>query len=139
MEEGSLRCDANVSIRPRGQKEFGTRTEHKNMNTFRNVERDIAYESERQIELVESGGTVVQQTMLWDTAKMETRLMRTKEEAHDYRYFPEPDLPPVRVTSEMLEKVKQELPEMPDIRLNRFISELGLSRVYDVTVNVGPT
>ncbi len=137
MEEGSLRCDANVSIRPRGQKEFGTRTELKNMNSFRNVERAIAYEIERQIELVESGGTVVQQTMLWDTAKMETRLMRTKEEAHDYRYFPEPDLPPVRVTSDMLEKVKQELPEMPDVRLNRFISELGLSEEDAVTLTDG--
>jgi aspartyl-tRNA(Asn)/glutamyl-tRNA(Gln) amidotransferase subunit B len=94
MEEGSLRCDANVSIRPRGQKEFGTRTELKNMNSFRNVERAITYEIERQIELVESGGEVVQQTLLWDPNKLETRQMRSKEEAHDYRYFPEPDLPP---------------------------------------------
>jgi aspartyl-tRNA(Asn)/glutamyl-tRNA(Gln) amidotransferase subunit B len=94
MEEGSLRCDANVSVRPRGQKELGTRTELKNMNSFRNVERAIQFEIERQIELIEAGGEVVQQTLLWDANKMETRQMRSKEEAHDYRYFPEPDIPP---------------------------------------------
>lgn len=134
MEEGSLRCDANVSIRPRGQKELGTRTELKNMNSFRNVERAITYEIERQIELVESGGAVVQQTMLWDTAKLETRMMRSKEEAHDYRYFPEPDLPPVIVTSDMLQNVQNDLPEMPDVRLNRFINELNLSEEDAVTL-----
>ena len=127
MEEGSLRCDANVSIRPRGQKELGTRTELKNMNSFRNVERAITYEIERQIELVESGGEVVQQTLLWDTSKMVTRQMRSKEEAHDYRYFPEPDLPPVIVTKELLDEVKQELPELPTVRLKRFMNEMGLS------------
>lgn len=128
MEEGSLRCDANVSIRPRGQKEFGTRTELKNMNSFRNVERAISYEIERQIELVESGGTVVQQTLLWDPNKLETRQMRSKEEAHDYRYFPEPDLPPVIVTEEMLDDIKNELPELPGVRFDRFVNSLSLSR-----------
>jgi aspartyl-tRNA(Asn)/glutamyl-tRNA(Gln) amidotransferase subunit B len=127
MEEGSLRCDANVSIRPRGQKELGTRTELKNMNSFRNVERAISYEIERQIELVESGGEVIQQTLLWDTSKMVTRQMRSKEEAHDYRYFPEPDLPPVIVTKEVLNEVREELPELPTVRLKRFMNEMGLS------------
>jgi aspartyl-tRNA(Asn)/glutamyl-tRNA(Gln) amidotransferase subunit B len=127
MEEGSLRCDANVSIRPRGQEKLGTRTELKNMNSFRNVERAISYEIERQIDLVESGGSVVQKTLLWDANKQETRQMRTKEEAHDYRYFPEPDIPPVVVTEELLKEVKENLPELPDVRLERFMSELGLS------------
>ena len=127
MEEGSLRCDANVSIRPRGQEEFGTRTELKNMNSFRNVERALEYEIERQIDLVESGGEVVQQTLLWDPNKLETRQMRSKEEAHDYRYFPEPDLPPIIVTSELLDEVKAELPELPDVRFERFVKELGLN------------
>jgi len=127
MEEGSLRCDANVSIRPRGQEELGTRTELKNMNSFRNVERAISYEIERQIDLVESGGAVVQKTLLWDANKNVTRQMRTKEEAHDYRYFPEPDIPPVVVTDEMLSEIKAELPELPDVRLQRFIDELKLS------------
>ena len=127
MEEGSLRCDANVSVRPKGQKEFGTRTELKNMNSFRNVERAIQYEIERQIDLVEEGGTVVQQTLLWDTNKMETRLMRSKEEAHDYRYFPEPDIPPVIVNETMLDEIRGELPEMPDVRKKRFMETLGMS------------
>jgi len=128
MEEGSLRCDANVSIRLRGQKELGTRTELKNMNSFRNVERAISFEIERQIELVESGGKVIQQTLLWDPNKLETRQMRTKEEAHDYRYFPEPDLPPVYVTDEMLIDIRAELPELPSVRFQRFSDELSLSK-----------
>lgn len=127
MEEGSLRCDANVSVRPRGQKEFGTRTELKNMNSFRNVERAIQYEIERQIDLIEEGGTVIQQTLLWDANKMETRLMRSKEEAHDYRYFPEPDIPPVIVNETMLEEISEELPEMPDVRKKRFMKTLDMS------------
>lgn len=126
MEEGSLRCDANVSIRPRGREEFGTRTELKNMNSFRNVERALTYEIERQIDLVESGGEVVQQTLLWDPNKLETRQMRSKEEAHDYRYFPEPDLPPIIVTSDLLDEIQEELPELPDVRFERFVKELGL-------------
>jgi len=137
MEEGSLRCDANVSVRPKGQKEFGTRTELKNMNSFRNVERAIQYEIDRQIELIESGGKVVQQTLLWDANKMETRLMRTKEEAHDYRYFPEPDIPPVVVTDSMLDDIREELPELPDVRHRRFMEEFGMSEedAYNLTEN----
>src|SRR6056297_1690363 len=127
MEEGSLRCDANVSVRLRGQKELSTRTELKNMNSFRNVERALEFEIKRQINLVESGEKVVQHTLLWDANKLETRLMRTKEEAHDYRYFPEPDIPPVIVTDELLDDIKSGLPEMPDVRLERFMSELNLS------------
>lgn len=127
MEEGSLRCDANVSVRPKGQKEFGTRTELKNMNSFRNVERAIEYEIKRQIRLLESGGVVVQQTLLWDANKFETRQMRSKEEAHDYRYFPEPDLPPVMVTDAMLDEIRAELPEMPDVRQQRFVDDYGIS------------
>lgn len=127
MEEGSLRCDANVSVRPKGREKFGTRTELKNMNSFRNVERAIAYEIDRQIDLIESGGEVVQQTLLWDANKMETRMMRSKEEAHDYRYFPEPDIPPVVVTDEMLSEIKESLPEMPDVRQQRFKQEFDMS------------
>ncbi|MEX0823375.1 MAG: Asp-tRNA(Asn)/Glu-tRNA(Gln) amidotransferase subunit GatB [Balneolaceae bacterium] len=135
MEEGSLRCDANVSIRLRGQKELGIRTELKNMNSFRNVERAISFEIERQIELVESGGYVIQQTLLWDPNKLETRQMRTKEEAHDYRYFPEPDLPPVVIQKEFLREIEQELPELPSVRFERFVEELSLSRddAYNLT------
>src|SRR6056297_1324225 len=127
MEEGSLRCDANVSVRPKGQKKFGTRTELKNMNSFRNVERAIEFEIKRQIDLIESGGEVVQQTMLWDANKMETRIMRSKEEAHDYRYFPEPDLPPVVVTEKLLDDIRKDLPELPSVRFRRFIDEFELS------------
>ncbi len=134
MEEGSLRCDANVSVRPRGQKEFGTRTELKNMNSFRNVERAIEFEIYRQIELIEEGGTVVQQTRLWDTNKMQTRVMRSKEEAHDYRYFPEPDLPPIIVSNELLAEIKEELPELADIRQKRFVADYGMSEVDAITL-----
>lgn len=127
MEEGSLRCDANVSIRPKGQKKLGIRTELKNMNSFRNVERALEYEIKRQILLVESGKQVVQQTLLWDANKLETRQMRSKEEAHDYRYFPEPDLPPVVVTDAMLNEVRADLPEMPDVRRQRFVDGYNMS------------
>ncbi|MFU8811315.1 MAG: Asp-tRNA(Asn)/Glu-tRNA(Gln) amidotransferase subunit GatB [Balneolaceae bacterium] len=133
MEEGSLRCDANVSVRPRGREKFGTRTELKNMNSFRNVERAIQFEIERQIELIESGGDVVQETLLWDASKMVTRQMRSKEEAHDYRYFPEPDLPPVIVTDAFLNDIQESLPELPNVRFNRFVEELSLSE-EDATV-----
>jgi aspartyl-tRNA(Asn)/glutamyl-tRNA(Gln) amidotransferase subunit B len=137
MEEGSLRCDANVSIRPVGQEKLGTRTELKNMNSFRNVERAIIYEVNRQTHLVRSGGKVVQQTLLWDANKLETRQMRSKEEAHDYRYFPDPDIPPVIVTDEMLSKLKAELPELPAIRFERFKNELKLpqSDAFTLTDN----
>lgn len=134
MEEGSLRCDANVSVRPRGQKELGTRTELKNMNSFRNVERAIHYEIYRQIELIEEGGEVVQQTRLWDTTKEQTRTMRSKEEAHDYRYFPEPDLPPIIVTDAMLDDIRAELPELADVRRKRFMEEFGMSEDDAVTI-----
>lgn len=126
MEEGSLRCDANVSIRPKGQEKLGTRTELKNMNSFRNVERAVIYEIERQKQVITAGGKIVQQTLLWDSNKMVTRMMRSKEEAHDYRYFPEPDIPAVIVTEQMLAEIKAELPEMPDVRKARFMREMGL-------------
>lgn len=128
MEEGSLRCDANISIRPREQKKLGTRTELKNLNSFKNVERALHFEIKRQIELVESGGEVIQQTLLWDANNLVTRQMRSKEQAHDYRYFPEPDLPPVVVTKELLLDIESELPELPNVRIERFMSELGLSK-----------
>ena len=134
MEEGSLRCDANVSVRPRGSKKFGTRTELKNMNSFRNVEKAIDFEIYRQIELLETGGKVVQQTRLWDTIKMETRIMRSKEEAHDYRYFPEPDLPPIIVTNELLDVIKEELPELAHIRQQRFVEQYHLSVIDAITL-----
>jgi len=134
MEEGSLRCDANVSVRLRGQEKLGTRTELKNMNSFRNVERAIHYEIYRQIELIEDGGEVIQQTRLWDTTKEQTRAMRSKEEAHDYRYFPEPDLPPIIVTDEMLDDIRAELPELADVRRKRFMEEFGMSEDDAVTI-----
>lgn len=127
MEEGSLRCDANVSIRPVGQKEFGTRTEIKNLNSFRNVERAITYEAERQKQIILNGGEIHQSTLLWDPNRMETRPLRGKEEAHDYRYFPDPDLPPVVITESFLEELKQELPEFPEARYKRFVSELNIA------------
>ncbi len=133
MEEGSLRCDANVSIRPAGQMEFNIRTEIKNLNSFRNVERALTYEVERQKDLVRSGGTVIQQTLLWDPNEMKTRQMRSKEEAHDYRYFPEPDIPPIVVTEEMLEEIRLEIPELPDVRKQRYIREFALSE-FDAKV-----
>ena len=127
MQEGSFRCDANISVRPVGQKELGTRTEIKNLNSFRFVERAINYEVERQIDLIESGQEVVQETRLYDPDKGETRSMRSKEEANDYRYFPCPDLLPVVVSDELKAKVRADLPELPDAKKQRFIDELGLS------------
>ena len=127
MEEGSLRCDANVSIRPVGQKEFGTRTEIKNLNSFRNVERAITYEAERQKQIILNGGEIHQSTLLWDPNRLETRPLRGKEEAHDYRYFPDPDLPPVIISEEFLNEIKAELPELPEIRFKRFVNELKLT------------
>ncbi len=133
LEEGSFRCDANVSIRPRGQEEFGTRAELKNMNSFRNILRAIEYEVERQIDLVEDGEKVVQETRLFDAAKGVTRSMRGKEEAHDYRYFPDPDLLPLIIEEEWMEKWRGELPELPEARCRRFQEELGLPG-YDALV-----
>ncbi len=126
MEEGSMRCDANISIMPEGSKEFGTRAEIKNLNSFKALERAIAYEVERQKEILEDGGHVVQETRTWDDAQGMTFSMRSKEEAHDYRYFPEPDLAPIIIEKEWVEKARQELPELPDAKLQRFMKEKGL-------------
>jgi aspartyl-tRNA(Asn)/glutamyl-tRNA(Gln) amidotransferase subunit B len=126
MQEGSFRCDANVSVRPRGQEELGTRAELKNLNSFRFVEKAINFEIERQIELIEDGGTVVQETRLYDSDKDETRSMRSKEEANDYRYFPDPDLLPVEISAEYIEAVRQELPELPDAKQQRFVTAYEL-------------
>jgi len=123
MQEGSFRCDANVSVRPKGQKEFGTRAELKNINSFKFVEKAINIEVERQIDLIESGGTVVQETRLYDADKNETRSMRSKEEANDYRYFPDPDLLPVEITDELRAQVKADLPELPSVKKQRFIEQ----------------
>lgn len=127
MEEGSLRCDANISVRPVGQKELGTKTEIKNINSFRGVERAIEYEAMRQAELLEEGGTVVQETRTWDEKEGVTKSMRKKEEANDYRYFPEPDLAPFTVSEEYIEAIRKTLPELPDARKKRYIEEFGLS------------
>lgn len=129
MQEGSFRCDANVSVRKKGQP-FGTRAEIKNLNSFRFIEKAINHEVERQIDLIESGGKVVQETRLYDPDKDETRSMRGKEDANDYRYFPDPDLLPVEITPADIELVRAQLPELPEIKKQRFISELGLS-AYD--------
>ena len=133
MEEGSFRCDANVSIRPAGSDALGTRAEIKNMNSFRSVENAIDYEIARQIEVVSGGGRVEQETRLWDADREVTRPMRSKELAHDYRYFPDPDLPPLVVDAAWVEKVRRELPELPAARRRRFETELGLS-AYDAEV-----
>jgi len=127
MQEGSFRCDANVSVRPQGQKKFGTRTELKNLNSFRFIERAIDFEVERQIDILESGGKIVQETRLYDADKNETRTMRIKEEADDYRYFPDPDLLPLVIEPEFLEQIKADLPELPDEKKQRFMQQYGLS------------
>jgi len=126
MAEGSFRCDANVSVRPMGQEELGTRAELKNLNSFRFIERAINIEVERQIDLIEDGGTVVQETRLYDSDKDETRSMRSKEEANDYRYFPDPDLLPVEITDEFIEAVRKSMPELPAEKQTRFIDEYRL-------------
>ncbi|HEB97976.1 MAG TPA: Asp-tRNA(Asn)/Glu-tRNA(Gln) amidotransferase subunit GatB, partial [Thiotrichales bacterium] len=133
MQEGSFRCDANVSIRRPGEHRFGTRTEIKNINSFRFVERAINFEIERQIDVLESGGAVVQETRLYDAARDETRPMRTKEEANDYRYFPDPDLLPLVLDEELIEEVRGTLPELPDAKKQRFMDEYGL-KAYDAGV-----
>jgi aspartyl-tRNA(Asn)/glutamyl-tRNA(Gln) amidotransferase subunit B len=133
MAEGSMRCDVNVSVRPTGQEAFGTRAEIKNVNSFRFVERAIAFEVERQIELIEEGGSVVQETRLFDPERDETRSMRTKEEANDYRYFPCPDLLPVVLDQAYLDHLRSQLPELPADKRERFQNELGLS-AYDANV-----
>lgn len=133
MEEGSLRCDANISLRPRGREDFGVRTELKNMNSFRNVQKALEFEIRRQTALLLDGHKIVQETRLWDAAKGVTVTMRGKEEAHDYRYFPDPDLVPVEIDNAWMDSVKAELPELPDAKCARFEEQYGLSD-YDAGV-----
>ncbi|MER0203637.1 MAG: Asp-tRNA(Asn)/Glu-tRNA(Gln) amidotransferase subunit GatB [Nitrosomonas sp.] len=133
MQEGSFRCDANVSVRPRGTEKLGTRCEIKNLNSFRFLEKAIDYEARRQIEILEDGGAIRQETRLYDANKDETRTMRTKEDANDYRYFPDPDLLPVEISASWIEQVKSALPELPQARRDRYVAEFGLS-AYDAAV-----
>ena len=133
MEEGSLRCDANISLRPEGEEKLGTKTELKNMNSFRNVQRAIEYEVKRQTHILDNDEKVIQQTRLWDTGKNETIPMRTKEEAHDYRYFPDPDLVPIVVNDEWIEKIRKDLPELPDEKRKRFVKQYKIPE-YDAGV-----
>ncbi len=133
MEEGSLRCDANISLRPEGQEEFGTKTELKNMNTFKGVQRGLEYEVKRQTRVLKSGGEVVQETIRWNEEKGITVSMRSKEEAHDYRYFPDPDLVDMVIDEEWIERVKASLPELPDVRKARYVEQFGLTD-YDADI-----
>ncbi|MCK5164191.1 MAG: Asp-tRNA(Asn)/Glu-tRNA(Gln) amidotransferase subunit GatB [Desulfobacula sp.] len=133
MEQGSFRCDANISLRPRGQKEFGIRSELKNLNSFKNVEKAISYEIERQTYVLEEGKKVIQETRLWDPSKNKTTSMRGKEEAHDYRYFPDPDLVPLIVDDNWIQEIEKELPELPDEKRSRFVKEYKLAD-YDAKV-----
>src|SRR3984893_11236276 len=127
MEEGSLRCDANVSVRPKGQKEFGTKAEVKNVNSFRFIKQALEYEIERQVDVIESGGKVVQESRLYNANEGRTYSMRSKEQAHDYRYFPEPDLLPLVVDSAWQAEIRQQLPELPEARRHRLVSEYGIT------------
>jgi aspartyl-tRNA(Asn)/glutamyl-tRNA(Gln) amidotransferase subunit B len=133
MEEGSLRCDANVSVRKRGAEKFGTKAEVKNLNSFRYLQRALEYEIERQVGVLESGGKVMQETRLWNVAAGRTDPMRSKEFAHDYRYFPEPDLLPVRVSTAWREEIAGAMPELPEAKRRRFVSEYGIT-AYDAGV-----
>jgi len=133
MEEGSFRCDANISLRPKGEDEFGIRTELKNMNSFRNVQRALQYEIKRQQYVLESGGKVIQETRLWDDSQGVTHSMRGKEEAHDYRYFPDPDLVPLMISEEWIKEVEKTLPELPLRKRERFVREYGIPP-YDAGV-----
>ncbi|MEC8261071.1 MAG: Asp-tRNA(Asn)/Glu-tRNA(Gln) amidotransferase subunit GatB, partial [SAR324 cluster bacterium] len=135
MEKGHFRCDANVSLRPIGQEKFGTRTETKNLNSFRFVQQAITYEIARQTEDLLDGKRIVQETRLWDSIKKNTYSMRSKEEAHDYRYFPDPDLPVVRISADFVEQIRSQLPELPEAKKQRFMESLGLS-TYDAEVLV---
>src|SRR6201996_9204709 len=135
MEEGSMRCDVNLSMRRKGDTKLGTRCEIKNVNSIRFVQQAIEYESRRQVEVLEGGGTIKQETRLWDTNKGETRSMRSKEEAHDYRYFPDPDLLPLKLEQKWVDQIKSTLPELPDEKKARFISDYGL-KAYDASVLV---
>ncbi len=133
MEEGAMRCEANISLRPRGESELGTKVEVKNLNSFHSVKLALEYEIERQARILEAGGRVEQVTMGWDEARGVTVVQRSKEQAHDYRYFPEPDLPPLVLSREWVEGIRVRLPELPDAKLNRFMEQYGLSR-YDAEV-----
>ncbi len=135
MEQGSLRCDANVSVRPFGQKELGVKVEIKNINSFRFVEKALDYEIRRQIKVIEEERKIVQETRLWDTGRGVTESMRGKEEAHDYRYFPEPDLVPIKVDQRWIDEIRASLPELPDIKRGRFVSEYALPE-YDADLLV---
>jgi aspartyl-tRNA(Asn)/glutamyl-tRNA(Gln) amidotransferase subunit B len=132
MQEGSFRCDANVSVRPMGETKLGTRCEIKNLNSFRFLQHAIEFEVRRQVELIEDGGTVVQETRLYDPDRNETRSMRSKEEAHDYRYFPDPDLPPLVIEAAWIERVRGELPELPEAMRQRFAAQYGVG-AYEAT------
>lgn len=136
MQEGSLRADVNLSVRPKGQAEFGTRTEMKNLNSFHAIERAIAYEAQRQIELIEDGEKVVQETRRWDDNKGYSYAMRSKEDAQDYKYFPEPDLPPIEISDEQIEEIKSTMPELPEEKKERYLNELGLPE-YDTGIITG--
>ncbi len=133
LEQGSLRCDANVSVRPLGSQEFGVKTEIKNINSFRFVEKAIEYEIKRQIKLLNNGEKIIQETRLWDSFTGTTQSMRSKEEAHDYRYFPEPDLVPVLISEEWKEKIIKDMPELPDVKMERFTKDYGLP-IYDAEI-----
>lgn len=136
MQEGSFRCDANVSVRPRGSDTYGTRCEIKNLNSFRFLEKAIEFEAERQIDILEDGGSVRQETRLYDANKGETRTMRSKEDANDYRYFPDPDLLPVEISPDWIDQIQEALPELPQARRERYVTEFGLS-AYDASVLTG--
>jgi aspartyl-tRNA(Asn)/glutamyl-tRNA(Gln) amidotransferase subunit B len=133
MQEGSLRCDVNVSVRPEGQEEFGERTEMKNLNSFRAVYRAIEYEASRQISILEEGGKILRETRRWDDGLGRSFAMRTKEQAQDYRYFPEPDLPPVEIDDEWVEMIRKDIPELPAQKQKRFVEEFGLPE-YDAEI-----
>lgn len=135
MEKGQLRCDANVSVRPAGQEKFGTRVEIKNLNSFKAVQKAIQYEIDRQIKEIEGGGKIDQETRLWNDEKGQTFIMRSKEEAHDYRYFPEPDLVPFTISQSTIDEIRKTLPELPDARIKRFVKDFGISD-YDAVVLV---
>lgn len=138
MQEGSFRCDANVSVRPKGQAEYGTRAEIKNLNSFKFIEAAINHEVERQIDLIEAGEKIVQETRLYDPNKDETRSMRSKEEANDYRYFPDPDLLPVVIDAETKASIKKSMPELPDAKRERYVSEFGLSKYDSANLTASP-
>src|SRR2546430_11962935 len=138
MQEGSFRCDANVSVRLAGDAKLGTRCEIKNLNSFRFMQQAIEFEVRRQIELIEDGGTMVQETRLYDPDRNETRSMRSKEDAQDYRYFPDPDLPPLAIEESWIEHIQGELPELPQAKRQRYVSKYALTRIDAVSLTAMP-